>query len=303
MKAKEISITEFYTNHFPTEEAATAYFVEKRWGGQMACAYGCADAKIYVVQGTQPYKCSKCRRKFTAKTGTIMEGSHIPIRMWLFAMYLMATSRKGISSIALSKQLGTTQKTAWFMAHRIREACEEADKLKGVVEADEVYIGPKVKSMHLKDRKRWTGRGVANKTPVIGMKERGGRMIGRVVNTTGARSLQRVIGEHVEKETMLMTDEHSSYIGVPKKGYGHGVINHSRGQYVKGNVHTNGIESVWALLRRGLYGTYHHVDKKHLQRYVDEFAFKLSRPYALGFIEDICSNSGSGALQYKYLTR
>lgn len=302
MKAKEMSVAEFLLQKFPTEEVATTFFVEKRWGGAITCPY-CANEKVYLVQGSQPYKCAECRRKFTAKTGTIMEGSPVPVRMWLFAMYLMATSRKGLSSIALAKQLGVTQKTAWFMAHRIREACEENEQLKGTVEADEVYIGPRVKSMHLKDRKAWQGRGVANKVPVVGMKERGGRVIGRVVNDTGVGSMNRIMEEHVAKGSTIMTDEHTSYGKLAKKGYGRGVIKHSHGQYVKGNVHTNGIESVWALLRRGMYGTFHHVDKKHLQRYVDEFAFRLSRPLAINFIGDVCKNAGSGVLEYNYLIR
>lgn len=302
MNTKQLSVGEFLLQKFPSEEAATAYFIEKRWDGAITCPY-CTNEKVYKVAGTQPYKCAKCRRKFTAKTGTIMEGSPVGIRMWLFAMYLMGTSRKGLSSIALAKQIGVTQKTAWFMAHRIREACEENEQLKGTVEADEVYIGPRVKSMHLKDRKAWQGRGVANKVPVVGMKERGGRMIGRVVNDTGVGTMNSLVEEHVAKGSMVMTDEHTSYGKLAKKGYGRGVIKHSHGQYVKGNVHTNGIESVWALLRRGMYGTFHHVDKKHLQRYVDEFAFRISRPNTLAFIDAICSNAGSGALQYDYLTR
>lgn len=296
---KEISVGEFLNVKFDTEAKAVAFFVDKRWGGTITCPY-CSHDKVYEVKSAQPYKCAKCRRKFTVRTGTIMEGSHVPVRMWLFAMYLMATARKGISSIELAKQLGVTQKTAWFMAHRIREACDETGKLQGIVETDEVYIGPRVKSMHLKERKLWKGRGTANKIPVVGMKERGGRVIGRVVNRTNGARIYQLLNEHVSADATVMTDESGIYDQINHKRQ---MVNHSRGKYVDGDTHTNGIESVWALLRRGMYGTYHHVDKKHLQRYVDEFAFRLSRPYALPFIEAVCANSGSGALQYQSLTR
>lgn len=302
MKAKEMSIGEFLNVRFPDEKAAVDFFIEKRWGGAISCPY-CNCAKVYTVKTKQPYKCAACRRKFTARTGTIMEGSHVPVRMWLFCMYLMATSRKGVSSVELAKQLGVTQKTAWFMAHRIREACDETGKLSGTVETDEVYIGPRVKSMHLAERKAWKGRGVANKVPVVGMKERGGRTIARVVNSTGNEAPSMLIREYVRKGSTIMTDESPLYASLKYRGYKHGVVNHSRGKYVDGSNHTNSIESVWAVLRRGMYGTYHHIDKKHLQRYVDEFAFRISRPYALDFITSVCENVGSGAVQYSYLTR
>ena len=139
---KEIGIVDFLTKTFPNEETAIDFFVSKRWGDTISCPY-CQSEKIYKTTGVQPFKCGECNHKFTAKTGTIMEGSKVSMRVWLLAMYILGTSRKGISSVQLAKQLGVTQKTAWFMAHRIREACDSVEKLKGIIEVDEVYIGGK----------------------------------------------------------------------------------------------------------------------------------------------------------------
>lgn len=302
MKTKEISIIDFLTKRFPTDQSAVDFFVEKRWGGNITCPY-CKGDLVYKVSGTQPFKCGKCNFKFTEKTGTIMEGSHIKTRIWLLAMYIMGTARKGISSIQMAKQLGVTQKTAWYMAHRIREACESTEKMRGIVEVDEVYIGGKEKNKHAYQRMNY-GRGVANKIAVAGLKERNGQTIGKVIQDTSSWTLQGLIQKNVLAKSAIFTDEHVSYVGLERKGYQHYAVKHSVGEYVDGMAHTNGIESFWALLKRGLYGTYHSVSKKHLQRYVNEFCFKASQGnMSLSFVDAVCQKANGNMLQYKQLTK
>jgi transposase-like protein len=206
------------------------------------------------------------------------ERSHVPLHKWVYAMYLVVTARKGISSMQLAKEIGVTQKTAWFVLGRLREACgDDLPKLQGIVEIDETYIGGLSKNMHKADRERKiTGRGGSDNAVVLGMRERSGRTKAVPVERTDGATLEFAILDRVETGSTVHTDEWSGYAGLRHLAYEHKTVDHKAGEYVRDGVSTNSIEAVWAVLKRGVYGTFHHVSAKHLGRYVDEFTFRLN---------------------------
>ena len=260
---------------FPNAETARTHLESRLWPNGPVCPKCKLTGKITVRKGGY-YRCNPCSSDFTVRTGTIFERSHVPLHKWLYAMYLLVTARKGISSMQLAKEIGITQKSAWFVLQRLREACgADASILKGIVELDEVYLGGKEHNKHMHRRLKFQGGGSLDKVAVIGMRERGGRTKAMPVVSTGAMAMEQLAFEHIAKGSAIFTDENPSYIRL-RKDYAHRTVNHSLGVYSHNGVTTNSIESVFAVLRRGLHGVYHKASRKHIHRYVNEFAWRLN---------------------------
>jgi len=259
----------------PDQETARLYLESRLWPNGVTCPTCAGQDRITARKGGY-YRCNKCKLDFTVRTGTIFERSHVQLHKWVYAMYLVVTARKGISSMQLAKEIGITQKSAWFVLQRLREACAgKMDKLSGIIEIDEAFIGGKEGNKH-ESKKQKGGQGGAGKAIVLGLRERGGRTVAMKIDGRDKETLQNAIYENVEIGSTLMTDEHKGYSDLNGVFFKHESVNHMGGEYTRGAVSTNGIESVWALLKRGIYGTWHQVSIKHLDRYVDEVAFRLN---------------------------
>ena len=259
---------------FPDEETAVQWFESIYWPEERCCGH-CGSTKTKEVPNRKPmpYWCTDCRQYFSVRTGTTLQSSRLPLRKWAIATYLYVTSLKGVSSMKLHRDLKVTQKTAWFMLHRLREAWDASgiEKFLGPVEVDETYIGGKRRNMSNSKRRELegSGRGSVGKTAVVGAKDRHtNRVQARVVERTDKPTLHGFINEAAAPGAPIFTDEARAYLGLPN----HASVKHSAGQYVDGQIHTNGVESFWSMLKRAHTGTFHKLSRKHLQRYVTEFS-------------------------------
>jgi transposase-like protein len=268
--------------YFADKNRAHDLMVSLRWPEGVACPH-CQSADVSFLAKWFRFQCRGCRKQFTVKTGSVMEDSPLGLDKWLSAMWLIGNAKNGISSCEIHRALKITQKSAWFLLHRIRLAMQTGtfEKLSGTVEADETFIGGKARNMHAKERaRRITGTGGADKTPVLGIVQRGtedqpSQVQTAVVADRRKKTLQAEVKNRVEKGAELFTDALKSYEGLDEE-YQHAVVDHAE-YYVEGKVHTNSAENFWSLLKRALGGTYVSVEPFHLFRYLDEQAFRFNQ--------------------------
>jgi transposase-like protein len=294
---------------FNTEEKCRDFLIKQRWNGVPTCPY-CGCTKSYNIENGKRFKCAnnQCYKKYTVTIGTVMEASNIPLTTWLPAMYIITAHKKGISSVQLAKDLGVTQKTAWFMLHRIRESLKESypQMLSGIVEADETYMGRKFRSEYkgLPPEKVYDKR--SDRTQRMGtivglMAREQDKIIVKAVNQPNSENVKPILKQHIKPQSILFTDEAYIYRSGLDEYY-HQTVNHYKREWTRGMIHTNNVEAFWSVMKRGVYGIYHQISYKHLQRYCDEFSYRYnSRKLKDGERFIFALQNIEGRLSYKRL--
>jgi transposase-like protein len=290
---------------FPDEATCMAYLAEMRWNGHVVSPFD-ETSKVYTMKDGR-FMCKNTKKYFNAKVGTIFEDTKIPLIKWYMALFLFSSHKKGISSHQLAKDIDVTQKTAWFMLHRLRFAFN-TDSFKkefgGVNEVDETFMGGADKNKHANKKRGQSGRFLDTKTPVVGIKNRRtGTVKAQVVPNTQAATLFPILIKEIHEDAIVITDENRSYVNLHQH-FSHGKVNHSAKEYVNGHFHTNGIENFWSHLKRGVDGIYHWVSVDHLQAYVDEFTLRFNtRKMTTSGRFDLVLANVAGRLTYKELTK
>jgi len=295
---KEVNSIIDLINAFPNEQTCVDHLEKIRWNENVVSPFD-ITSKVYNCKGNR-YKCKSTGKYFNVKTNTLFDNTKMPLQKWFLAIWIVTSHKKGISSLQLSRDLNITQKSAWFMLQRIRKCfgINNEDQLSNEVEADETFVGGKNKNRHANKKTNGT---TDDKTPVLGMIERGGRLSAKKIDNTTYETLSTEILKNVKIGATLYTDEYSSYHAL-KRVYDHSVVKHSQHQYVNGRVHTNTIEGFWSLLKRGIFGIYHFTSRKHLQMYVDEFVFRYNtRKITEGARFNLLLSNTENRLTYKEL--
>ncbi|MDB5599485.1 MAG: ISSpo8, transposase [Xanthobacteraceae bacterium] len=304
--------------HFQDPTKAREYLEALRWAGEPVCPHCGTVDKAFATKKPGVWRCSskECRKDFTVTTKTVMESSHIKLNVWLQAFYLMSSSKKGMSAHQLHRTLGVTYKSAWFLAHRIREAMRNGGLLPPmggdgkIVEADETYFGKVPKAQRPTKttsgrpfaRGSKQGRGPAGKRAIVSLVERGGRVRSFHVPTADAASVATIVNENIDRETRLHTDESRLYVKVGAEFSAHETVNHSAKEYARGDVTTNSVEGYFSIFKRGMKGVYQHCGEKHLHRYLAEFDFRYNNRTALGVSDGERANLAIKGIEGKRLT-
>lgn len=291
---------------FGSNDKCRTYLEQLRFPNGVTCTK-CQSDKISRIYKRNQFVCDACKYQFSAMAGTIFHDTHLPLQKWFCAVYLMCESRKGISANQMSRTLKTSYKTAWYLCHRIRKAIETSPemKLSGTIEVDETHIGGKFRNMHVDVRTEHRNKLRFGKALAIGALERDGNVILRKAHTADRKTLHAFIRSNMSLEAQrVITDEWDAYDGIDATGVKHETVNHKAKEYVRGDIHTNGIENVWSLFKRSIVGSFHHISDKHLDRYLDELEHRFNnRNNPFLFRDTLLRLIASPNLEYKELTK